>query len=414
MRFVHMADIHFDSPFTVLASKNNLANIRRLEQREAFKKAIEYINREKIPFLFISGDLYEQEYIRESTIEYISNLFKTIPETKIFISPGNHDPFLNNSFYNNYNWSKNVTIFNEEIKMIELDDVDIYGYGFTSFYCTDSKVDEIEIKNKNKINILITHGALDASKTLDMQYNPINSNKLKKVGFDYVALGHIHKSNYKNNEDNFIYPGSLISFGFDELGEHGILDVEIIKKNSEENNLNKLEIKNNIEKNKINNLKIKNNSEENKINNLEIKNNLKENNLFNQETNKNISKIKFVKLDNRIFEEKNIDISEVNSEEELIEMLNEIKVENEKFYKIILNGTSKIEINKNRICKLIKTENVLKLKNKTETEYDFDKLAKQKSLKGIFIKRMLEKLKNNPEQEETIKKAIDIGLKSFE
>ncbi len=60
-----MADIHFDSPFTVLASKNNLANIRRLEQREAFKKAIEYINREKIPFLFISGDLYEQEYISE-------------------------------------------------------------------------------------------------------------------------------------------------------------------------------------------------------------------------------------------------------------------------------------------------------------------------------------------------------------
>ena len=400
MRFVHMADIHFDSPFTVLASKNNLANIRRLEQREAFKKAIEYINREKIPFLFISGDLYEQEYIRESTIEYINNLFKTIPETKIFISPGNHDPFLNNSFYNNYNWSKNVTIFNEEIKMIELDDVDIYGYGFTSFYCTDSKVDEIEIKNKNKINILITHGALDASKTLDMQYNPINSNKLKKVGFDYVALGHIHKSNYKNNEDNFIYPGSLISFGFDELGEHGILDVEIIKKNSEENNLNKLEIKNNLEKNKINN--------------LEIKNNLEENNLFNQKTNKNIKKIKFIKLDNRIFEEKNIDISEANSEEELIEMINEIEVENEKFYKIILTGTSKIEINKNRICKLIKSKNVLKLKNETETKYDFDRLAKQKSLKGIFIKRMLDNLENNPEQEEVIKKAIEIGLKAFE
>ena len=116
MRFVHMADIHFDSPFTVLASKKDLSNIRRLEQREAFKKAIEYIKQEKIPFLFISGDLYEQEYIRESTIEYINDLFKTIPDTKIFISPGNHDPFLNNSFYNTFNWNKNVTIFNGEIK----------------------------------------------------------------------------------------------------------------------------------------------------------------------------------------------------------------------------------------------------------------------------------------------------------
>ena len=414
MRFVHMADIHFDSPFTVLASKNNLANVRRLEQREAFRKAIEYIKTQQIPFLFISGDLYEQEYIRESTIEYINNLFKTIPETKIFIAPGNHDPFLNNSFYNNYNWSKNVTIFSGEIKRIELEEADIYGYGFSSFYCTNSNVDEIEIKNKNKINILIAHGALDASKTLDMQYNPINSNKLKNVGFDYVALGHIHKANYKNNENNFIYPGSLISFGFEELGEHGILDVEINKKNLEKNNLNKLNIKNNLEENKINKLEINNDSEKIKINNLKINDNLEKNNLFNKETNKKAEEIKFVKLDSRIFEEKNIDVSDMDSEEELIEEINKIEIENQKNYKIILKGTRKIEINNNRICKLIESESILKLKDKTEMEYNFDKLAKQKNLKGIFIKRMLEKLEKNPEQEKSIKKAMEIGLKSFE
>lgn len=383
MRFIHMADIHFDSPFTVLASKKNLANIRRLEQREAFRKTIEYINKEKIPFLFISGDLYEQEYVRESTIDYINNLFKTIPETKIFISPGNHDPFLNNSFYSNYKWNNNVTIFDGEIKRIELEEVDIYGYGFSSFYCTDSRVDEIEIKNKNKINILITHGSLDASKTLDMQYNPINSKKLEKVGFDYVALGHIHKANYDNNENNFVYPGSLISFGFDELGEHGILDVEINKINSEKNNLNKLKTNNNLE----------------------------ENNLLNKKINQ---KKQFIKIDSRIFEEKNINISNINSEENLIEIINEMKIEKEKFYKIVLNGNRKIEINKNRICKLIKDENIIKVKDKTEIELDFDKLANQKNLKGIFIKKLLQKLEDNSENEDIIKRAIEIGLKSFE
>ena len=217
MRFVHMADIHFDTPFRVLASKKDLADKRRLEQREAFTRAIEYVKENNIPFLFISGDLYEQEYIRESTIEFINNLFKEIPNTKIFISPGNHDPYLNNSFYNTFNWNDNVTIFRGHIKRIELEEADIYGYGFSDFYCTNSNVDEIEIKNKEKINILITHGSLNASKTQDLQYNPVSSVKLKKVGFDYVALGHIHKANYKNNENNFIYPGSLISFGFDEL-----------------------------------------------------------------------------------------------------------------------------------------------------------------------------------------------------
>ena len=248
MRFIHMADVHFDSPFTVLASRENLANERRLEQRKAFADTIEYIKENQIPFLFISGDLYEQKYIRKSTIEYINNLFKEIPNTQIFISPGNHDPFLINSFYNTFEWNNNVTIFNSEIKIIETEEADIYGFGFTDFYCENSQIEKINIKNKNKINILITHGSLDASKTLDMQYNPLNSNKLKEIGFDYVALGHIHKANYEENKNNFIYPGSLISFGFDELGEHGFLDVEINKNNSEKNNLinlNNSEINNN-------------------------------------------------------------------------------------------------------------------------------------------------------------------------
>ena len=428
MRFVHMADIHFDSPFTVLASKKELSNIRRLEQRETFKKAIEYIKKEKIPFLFISGDLYEQEYIRESTIEYINNLFKTIPETKIFISPGNHDPFLNNSFYNTFNWNKNVTIFNEDIKKIELEEADIYGYGFSDFYCTNSKVDEIKIENKDKLNILITHGALDASKTLDMQYNPINSVKLRKIGFDYVALGHIHKSNYNTNEDNFIYPGSLISFGFDEIGEHGILDIKINKNNSEENNLNNLKINNNSEKNNLNNLKINNNPEENNLNNLKINNNLEENNLNNlklnnnseknnstyKKTNKYIENIKFIKLDNRNFEEKILDISLINSEEELVEEVNKIEYDKDKFYKIVFKGTKNIEINNNRICKLIANKNILKVKDKTEINYNIDNLSKQKTLKGIFVKRLLEKLNSNPEQESNIKRAIEIGLKLFD
>ena len=395
MRFIHMADIHFDSPFTVLASRNNLANIRRLEQREAFKKAIEYIKVEKIPFLFISGDLYEQEYIRESTIEYINNLFKTIPETRIFISPGNHDPFLSNSFYNTFNWNKNVTIFNSEIKIIETEEADIYGFGFTDFYCENSRIEEIKLKNKNKINILITHGALDASKTLDMQYNPLNSNKLKEIGFDYIALGHIHKANYENNKNNFIYPGSLISFGFDELGEHGFLDIKINKNNSE--------IKNKIEENKINNLEIKSKIEKNKINNLEEKN-----------YEKDKIEIKFLRADERKFEEESIDISSIKSEEELIEKLDEMNLEEENFYKIILKGTKKIELNEVRICKLTRKDMILKVRDKTETEYNIDNLAMQKNLKGMFVKNLLEKLKSDPQEEDSIKKAMEIGLKSFE
>ena len=41
MRFIHMADIHFDSPFRVLTDKKDFGTKRRLEQREAFRKALD-------------------------------------------------------------------------------------------------------------------------------------------------------------------------------------------------------------------------------------------------------------------------------------------------------------------------------------------------------------------------------------
>jgi len=378
MRFIHMADMHFDTPFTVLNSKAGLGEKRRIEQREVFRKVIEYIKQENIEFLFIAGDLYEHNYIRKTTIEYINNLFKEIPKTKIFISPGNHDPLLKNSYYNTFSWSENVYIFNSQIKKYEFNDICIYGFGFEDFYCNYSEIEKIKIENPNKINILITHGSIDASQKIELQYNPIKEKDLKNLEFDYVALGHIHKKEIFNK--NIVYPGSIISFGFDELGEHGILDVELIKNN----NKNKLKI-NSENNSEINNKKIEKNSENNLI-------------------------INFIKLDERIFEEKILNISEINSEEELIENITKMVLEDNEMYKIVLEGQRRFEINTKRICKLAQRENIIKIKNKTDLKYELDKLAKEKSLKGLFVQEMLERLNEGDTQ---CNKALEIGLEAL-
>ena len=111
MRFVHIADMHFDIPFTSLNNKEDLGEKRRLEQRNAFKKIIEYIKNNNIEYFFIAGDLYEHDYIRKSTIDYISKLFDEIPKTKVFITPGNHDPYIKNSIYDTYEFGENVYVF---------------------------------------------------------------------------------------------------------------------------------------------------------------------------------------------------------------------------------------------------------------------------------------------------------------
>lgn len=350
MRFIHIADMHFDAPFAQLSRQEELGETRRLEQRKIFNKIIEYIKEQSIPYLFISGDLYEHQYIRKTTIEYINNLFKSIPNTKIFISPGNHDPILKKSYYNEFEWNDNVYIFNQEIQKYEFEDVDIYGFGFDDFYCTNSKVEEIKIENKEKINILITHGSLNASQTIEIQYNPISESKIKKIGFDYIALGHIHKQII---EENIVYPGSPISFGFDELGEHGMLDVELTK--------DKL-------------------------------------------------KIDFIKLDEKEYVEEEIDISEIYSEEELIEKIINTKLEENKFYKIILIGNKNIEINKNKILKIINKKNVLKIKEKIKMAFDIEKIKMENNIKSYYLEAIEDLQKEQNYTEEEIKQAIEIGL----
>ncbi len=352
MKFVHIADMHFDIPFTSLNQKN-MGNARRLEQREAFKNIIEYISKNKIEYFFICGDLYEHEYIKQSTIEFINNQFKQIPNTKIYIVPGNHDPKIKNSYYEKYKWNQNVNIFSSSIQKISQGNIDIYGYGFDNFYMKNTKIDEIKIEDENKINILLTHGSIDDNDDI-RQYNPMSMASLKKLPFDYIALGHIHKTNY-NPKTHIIYPGSTISLGFDELGSHGMIVGEI-------NENKKLQIE-------------------------------------------------FITVDKKEFVEINQQVDEILSKEELIEKINEYNYEENKYYKINLIGKRNFEIDTIEILKYIIIPNILKIKDKTDLNIDIYGIAKEQSLKGIFVKNLLEKI--NEQNKQQILKAIEIGLEAM-
>ena len=359
MKFVHIADMHFDSPFVNLADKENLGELRRLEQRKIFKKVIDYIKENNIEYLFISGDLYENNYIKKTTIEYINNLFKQIPNTKIFISPGNHDPYIQNSYYNKFIWNENVKIFKNKIEKIETEEANIYGYGFDDFYCTDCGIENLEPDNKNKLNILVIHGTLNGASIEEKQYNSIKEDLLQEKNFDYVALGHIHKLYYNSYENQrIVYPGSTTALGFDEIGKHGMIVGELNKENIQ---------------------------------------------------------LEFIPVDQTEFKIENIDVTGIISKEELIEKINELKFAENNLIEIYLIGKRNFEIDVYEIYKLISNEKIIKIKNKTKINYDLEKISQENTLRGIFVKKMLEKLNlvDSEEEKELLEKSIEIGLDSL-
>ena len=356
MKFVHIADMHLDSAFSNLSDKDIMGDLRRLEQRKVFKKIIEYIKQNGIEYLFISGDLYEHKYIKQSTIEYINNLFKEIPETKIFIAAGNHDPKVKNSYYNKFNWNENVKIFGSTIEKIETEDANIYGYSFDDFYCNNCGIEDISVEQNGKPNILVIHGNLDGTKKDEKPYNPISKKLLLEKGFDYVALGHIHKPDYGNKK--IVYPGSTVSLGFDELGKHGMI-----------------------------------------VGNLD-----------------GDLKLKFVPLDDEEFTISEINVENLFSKEELIETINALNINPNEYVEIILVGGRNFEIDKYDILKYIQNDRIIKIKDETKIARNLEKVANESTLRGLFVKEMLEKLKNEEdlEKKDILEKAVEIGLDALE
>ena len=354
MKFVHIADMHFDASFTTLSNKANLGDTRRLDQRTAFKKIIDYIKENNIPYFFIAGDFYEHEYIRLCTIEFINNLFEEIPNTQIFISPGNHDPYLKDSFYNKFFWSENVHIFDSKLSVCELEDADIYGYGFDNFYYTNNELQNSKLRNPEKVNILVAHGTLNASDKAEREYNPISEKVLEEKGFDYVALGHIHKLDYNTvPNQKIVYPGSTVSLGFDELGKHGM-------------------IVGNVEKGKV--------------------------------------ELEFVPIDSKEFVERDLDVTSMLDLEDLAEKINSGNYSENEYYKISLVGKRNFEIDLYKLNKLIENSNIIKVKDNTKMNYDLEKIARENTLKGLFVKEIMQQMKDNPENEEVLRNALDIGF----
>ena len=338
MKFVQVSDVHFDMPFTTISQKADMGIVRRMDQRIAFNKMIDFIKKNNVDFLFITGDLYEQEYIKQSTIDFINELFKEIIDTRILIVPGNHDPLLVNSFYNNYNWSENVRIFSKTIGKVNYDNFCIYGYGFEKYELFNSDLILNNVKlDKNKINILLSHGDIYTKS----KYNYIDNKYLNK--FDYVFLGHIHK------RDDY-YPGSLISLGFDEPGEHGFLYGEINDKN-------------------------------------------------------NIYK-KMIIVDDKEFIIRDLDISEIYAKEELIEKINKNNEEN-KFYEINLIGEKNIDVNIN--FKLI-NKSIIKIKDNSKINI---KNINENSINGIYFKLLKNKFDLNEINYDEYQQSYQIGLELF-
>ncbi len=227
IKILHMADLHLDAPFSGCTQSERAA--RRNEQRQVLQNICNICREEKINLLLIAGDLFDGDFVRADTPAFLARCFADIPDTYVFIAPGNHDPYYERSPYRAAKFSDNVHIFTEE-KLSHVDipslNTAVYGFGFERRSVRGNPLDGLRVHDDSKINILLAHGDLDIGAS---EYFNISGDDLSASSVVYAALGHIHKASefMRFGKTTCAYCGCTLGRGFDECGEKGVIIGEV-------------------------------------------------------------------------------------------------------------------------------------------------------------------------------------------
>lgn len=219
LNILHAADLHLDSPFAGLTPEQ--AALRRAEQRTLLDRLADLANDEKADLVLLAGDLLDGERVYRETVDALAQTLGRI-RAKVFLSPGNHDPYNAASPYALPIWPDNVHIFTsprpESVALPELG-CTVYGAAFTAEDNDTSPLEDFCATGEG-LKLMVLHG-----NTVGRDYAPLSPAQITASGLDYLALGHIHQASglQKSGNTFWAYPGCPEGRGFDELGEKGVL-----------------------------------------------------------------------------------------------------------------------------------------------------------------------------------------------
>jgi exonuclease SbcD len=249
MKFLHTSDWHLGRQF------HNVSLIE--DQKHVLNQLLDYIDGEAVEAVIIAGDVYDRAIPPTSTVELLdATLNKICLDLKVpvIMIPGNHDSGDRLKFGANHFRQGGLHILGELTRVTEpitLPNCPVHFYGIP--YADPERVRatfNVDVKSHDQVygylleqitqrpgfdqqpNVLISHCFIDGCQESDSE-RPLAIGGAERVNyqpftaFDYVALGHLHRPQFKGKE-SIQYCGSLLKYSFSEQHQaKGVTLVEI-------------------------------------------------------------------------------------------------------------------------------------------------------------------------------------------
>ncbi len=223
-KFIHAADIHLDSPLHGLERYEGapLEEIRSATRR-AFNNLVRLAIEEQVAFVLLAGDLYDGDWKDYNTGLYFMQRMGQLREVgiRVFMVAGNHDAA--SQITKHLRLPGNVKMFAtrapEQVILEELN-VAIHGQGFATRSITDDLSQAYPKGDSRYFNIGLLHTCLDG-KPGHEPYAPCTADSLRSKGYQYWALGHVHKREVVGDDPWIVFPGNIQGRHIRETGPKG-------------------------------------------------------------------------------------------------------------------------------------------------------------------------------------------------
>lgn len=227
MKIIHCADLHLDSRMMTNLTREQ-ARERKKEILRTFTRMVEYAEKNDVRAILIAGDLFDTRSVSALARNTVRDMICTHPQIDFLYLRGNHDS--DNFLSKMEEVPENLLLFGDSWTAYRYGNVVISGMELSE--SNRATVYNSLVLNHDDINIVTLHGQT-GDYAAGNQAENISLKDLQNHNIDYLALGHVHRY-VKERLDNrgiYCYSGCLEGRGFDECGKKGFALLDIDEQN---------------------------------------------------------------------------------------------------------------------------------------------------------------------------------------
>ena len=229
-KFIHAADIHLDSPLHKLDYYEGapVDEIRRAARR-AFNNLVQTAIAENVDFILIAGDLYDGDWKDYNTGLYLVSMAGKLRDAGIpvYIVYGNHDAA--SKITKTLRFPENVHLFlsnKPSTCILENLNVAIHGQSFGTPAVKKDLASGYPFPMPGYFNIGVLHTCASGREGHE-PYAPCTIEGLRKKGYDYWALGHVHQKELLCDDPLILFSGNIQGRHIRETGPKGCMLITV-------------------------------------------------------------------------------------------------------------------------------------------------------------------------------------------